>query len=116
LHAIAISPFRVTRAEEMWLLWHFASMIRLKWRMLVELGDTIQMVADVAGPLMSKRVKTQFSAQLLEAREFDTSEPHALRENAAMHYAAANWFCRLELPNCAEDLWAGPPLAGRRAC
>ncbi len=84
--------------------------------MLVAPLDTLQMVTDVAGPMMPKKVKAELYVELAEARTCDDSEPpepHALRESAAMLYAATSWFCRLELPKCAEDLWADPPLVGR---
>jgi hypothetical protein len=91
-------------------------MIRLNWRMLVAPLDTLQMVTDVAGPVMSKKVRAELSVELSEARACDDSEPpdtQALRASAAMLYAATTWFCQLELPKCAEDLWADPPLIGR---
>lgn len=47
--AIAISPSRTTRVEELWLLWHFTGTIQLNWRMLVAPLDTLEMVTDVAG-------------------------------------------------------------------
>lgn len=115
--AIAISPSRTTRVEELWLLWHFAGMIRLSWRMLVAPLDTLEMVTDVAGPMMPKKIKAGLSVGLSEARACDESEPpesHAPQASAAMLYAATNWLCQLELPQCAEDLWADPPLAGRK--
>lgn len=116
LRAIAISPSRTTRVEEMWLLWHFAGIIRLNWRMLVAPLDTLQMVTDVAGPMMPKKVKTELSVELSEARACDDSESEESdesRASAALLYAATRWFCRLDLPKCAEDLWAGPLLASR---
>ena len=115
--AIAISPSRTTRVEELWLLWHFAGMIRLSWRMMVAPLDTLQMVTDVASPMMSRKVKADLSVELSEARACDDPEPpdpNAVRASAAMLYAATNWLCQLELPQCAEDLWADPPLAGRK--
>jgi hypothetical protein len=114
--AIAISPSRTTRVEELWLLWHFAGTIRLNWRMLVEPLDTLEMVTDVAGPMMSKKIKAELSVELSEARACDDSrpaEPDALQASAAMLFAATNWICRLEFPRRAEDLWAEPPLADR---
>ena len=114
--AVAISPSRTTRVEELWLLWHFAGTIRLNWRMLVKPLDTLEMVTDVAGPMMSKKIKAELSVELSEARAYDDSEsaePDALRASAAMLFAATSWICRLELPRRAEDLWAEPPLADR---
>jgi hypothetical protein len=84
--------------------------------MLVEPLDTLEMVTDVAGPMMSKKIKAELSVELSEARACDDSEPaepDALQANAAMLFAATNWICRLELPRRAEDLWAEPPLADR---
>jgi hypothetical protein len=84
--------------------------------MLVAPHDTLEMVTDVAGPMMSKKLKAALSVELSEAQDCDDSEPlepDALRANAAMLFAATNWICRLELPKRAEDLWADPPLAYR---
>jgi hypothetical protein len=84
--------------------------------MLVAPLDTLEMMTDVAGPMLSKKAKAELSVELSEARACDESEPpepDALRASAAMLFAATNWICRLELPRCAEDLWADPPLADR---
>lgn len=113
MRAVAISPFRVMRVEELWLLWHFAGMIRFEWRMLAEPLETLQMVIDVEGPLMSEGVKARISEELSEARERDTSDSRALWTGAAMLYAATDWFCGLEFPKCAGDLWADPRLVDR---
>jgi len=82
--------------------------------MLVAPLDTLEMVTDVARPIMSKELKAELFVELPEAHDCDGSELPEPRVSAAMLYAAANWFCRLELPRCTENLWAGPPLAGRQ--
>lgn len=86
-------------------------MLPFYWAMHSDLPSTLELIADITGPAMSKRKRLGIAQELLsesEADQLKTAREH--RPTQAVLLAATRWLLQLDLPTTESQLWNGPPL------